>query len=165
MASGLAMGHVFMFPLSTGNLSGIHSADSVDGATVSVTSWVSPAVSRTCFLGALCKARESGVSPPSPLAPIIFLPSLLQSSLTPDGRDLVTTSQLVLSVPRSPTLFELSNVYLCINPIRYNRKCLWWWLSKLQVCKYRRLSLVVILLLYSFSRMKVFSFSLGQWPI
>lgn len=50
---------------------------------------------------------------PSPLALILFLPPLLLGSLSPEGRDLIQTSLLGLSVLRPLTLCVLSeSLYL-----------------------------------------------------
>ena len=53
--------------------------------------------------------------PPSPLFLTISPPPLRQSSLSPEGRGLMATSHLELSVPRSPTLCTLSSSGCCFN--------------------------------------------------
>lgn len=45
------------------------------------------------------------------------------------------------------------------------RKLLGWWLSKALISKHSRVSLGVILSVHSFSRIVVFGFPLGPWPI
>jgi hypothetical protein len=52
--------------------------------------------------------------PRSPLAPTLFLSPLPQGSLSPKGRDLMKTSHLGLSIPKSLTLSTLPAVGLCI---------------------------------------------------
>ena len=81
------------------------------------------------------------------LAVTLYLPPLPQHFLSPECRDLIERSILVLRVPRSPTLCgSLCCFCLC------KWKHLWWWFSKGWICKYSRMLSEVIWLLYSFSR-------------
>lgn len=70
---------------------------------------------------------------PSPLALLLFLPPLLQGSLSIEGRDLIEISSLRLNVSRSLILcIMFVSLYIWFHPlVRWSRgKFLWWWLSK-----------------------------------
>ena len=67
------------------------------------------------------------------LALIIFLPPLSHCSLSPDGRDVVETSYLVLSVLRTLTLCTLLNSGTLLLPSCCKRTLLWCWLREIHL--------------------------------
>ena len=77
-----------------------------------------------CGSALLCLEGLISLLSSLPLALTIFVLLLLQSSLIPEGENLMETSHLGLSVPRSLTLHIVSCGSLCI-PIRCRRKLLW----------------------------------------
>lgn len=95
----LGMGICVHFSLSLRTPSGANCAGTVHAATISMSLYVCWFYSVQNVLIPWC--------PPSPLALIIFLPPLLQSSLSPEGKDLMKTSSLGLSVPGSLILFKM----------------------------------------------------------
>lgn len=68
-------------------------------------------------------------SPPSRLAPTLFPPPLLQSSLIHGGKDFMETCLLELSVPIARSLIFVWLWVVIFAPIFYRSKLLWWWLS------------------------------------
>lgn len=91
--------------------------------------------------------------------------SLLHSSLSPKGRGLWKTSHLGLKVVKTLILWTLFNCRSWLVPIYCKRKLLWRWLSMSPIYEYSGMSLIVILLLCSFSRTIVFGIPLSPWPI
>jgi hypothetical protein len=82
--------------------------------------------------------------PTSSLALILFPPPLWQGFLIHEGKgDLMKTSHLGLSLPRSLTLHDVCLWVSVFVPICCRREPLRWWLSKNS-----RMSLGVLLLLY-----------------
>ena len=84
---------------------------------------------------------------PSPLALRLFLPPFSQGLLSLEGRDLMETSHLWLSVLRA---LSVCKVWLRVSvfvPTCHRKKLLWWWLSKALVYECSRMLLGVILLL------------------
>lgn len=99
------------------------------------------------------------------MALMLFLPILLKKSLNGDRRDLMETSHIGLSVPRSHRLCTLSgwgSLYLLPSIVG---KASLMMAEQYMIYVYRKVSLGVILLLYSFSRAEVFYYSLGLWAI
>lgn len=100
---------------------------------------------------------------PSLLVLTTLPPPLLQSSLSPAGRDLMEMRHLGLRVPRS-LLIQYPSVGLSV-PICFWRKLLWWCPSNTPIYEDSRMSSGIILVLWSFSRTVVFDISVGLWPI
>lgn len=69
-----------------------------------------------------------------PFASYNLLPPVWYSSLTPEGRGLTKSSNLLLSISKSLALVEMWVSILL--PIYCRRKQLWWWVSKILIHGY-----------------------------
>lgn len=118
---------------------------------------ISPAVSRKpCFLGSFHYHR------------LLQSVCLLFCRVLWEGRDLMETSHLLLSVPRSLTLYTFSyigNIVFVFVSISYRKNHLWRWLNKTLMHEYGTVLLRVILSLHSFNRTVSFGFLSGLWSI
>lgn len=97
----------------------------------------------------------------SPLTLVIFVPPFLHSSLSSEGRQ----AQLGLRIPEPCCLHFVQLWFSVVSPIYCRKKLLWRWLGRALIYGIGRMSLGVILSLYSFSITIVFGFLTGLWSI
>lgn len=107
----------------------------------------------------LCVCKKT-VSTTSDSYNLLF--PLQQKSLSHEGRGMVKTSY---SATYSKVSHSLKTVHLWVSVLIdiYCMKLRWWGLSNTLICECNSISLGVILLLCSFSKIQVVGFPLGLW--